>query len=124
MQVPDNYLPIMPYLIVPGAYRFLDFVKDVFGATLQYSADRSPGILMHGELRIGPAVIMFADATDVYAPFPSSMFLYVDKVDEVFAKALVRPDVTLLQELDNRPYGRGGGFKDAFGNAWWVNSPV
>ena len=79
---------------------------------------------MHGEFRIGPAVIMFADASEQYPAFPASMFLDVDDVDAVFARALARPDVQQLQELDNRSYGRGGGFKDAFGNAWWVNSPA
>jgi PhnB protein len=124
MQVPDQYLPIMPYLLVPGAYRFIEFVQTVFGATVQYTTDRSPGILMHGELRIGPAVLMVADATEAYPPFPASMFLYVEKVDEVFTKATAHADVVLLQELDDRPYGRGGGFRDPFGNAWWVNSPL
>ena len=114
----------MPYLILPGGNKFIDFVSAVFGATVQYTAERSPGVIMHGELRIGPAVLMFADATEEYPAFPGSMFLYVEDVDAVWGRAMGRPDVTRLQELDNRPYGRGGGFKDAFGNAWWVNSPV
>lgn len=124
MQVPDHYLPIMPYLMVPGGYKFIDFMKEVFGATVQYTTERSPGIIMHGELRIGPAVLMFADVTSEYPAFPASMFVYLEDVDDVFARALGRPDVVMLQELDNRPYGRGGGFKDPFGNAWWVNSPI
>ena len=124
MQVPDNYLPIMPYLIVPGGYKFLDFTRDVFGATIQCSEDRSPGVIKHGEIRIGPAVIMFADATEQYTAFPASLFLYVADVDAVFTKALAYPGVTILGELDNHSYGRGGGFKDSFGNHWWVNSPI
>jgi len=114
----------MPYLILPGGYTFIDFMKEVFQAEVQYTAERSPGVIMHGELRIGPAVIMFADATAEYPAFPGSMFLYVEDVDAVWGRAMGRHDVTQLQELDNRPYGRGGGFRDAFGNAWWVNSVV
>lgn len=114
----------MPYLLLQGGYRFIDFVKDVFQGTVQYTAERSPGEIMHGELRIGQAVLMFADATKDYPVFPGSMFIYVEDVDAVWGRAMGRGDVTQLQELDNRPYGRGGGFKDSFGNAWWVNSPV
>jgi uncharacterized glyoxalase superfamily protein PhnB len=114
----------MPYLIVPGGYKFLEFAEKVFGATRQFSEDRSPGVIKHGEIRIGDAVIMFADASSFFEAFPASLFLYVEDVDAVFARALAYPGVTLMGALDNHSYGRGGGFKDSFGNVWWVNSPI
>jgi uncharacterized glyoxalase superfamily protein PhnB len=123
MQIPEAYLPVMPYLVVKDAPKFLDFMKIVFGATEQYIGHRPTGEIMHAEIRIGPAVIMFTDANETYPPFPAGIFLYVEKVDEVFKKALTQ-GVTVLQEIANREYGRGGGFQDAFGNQWWVNTPV
>lgn len=123
MKIPENYNQLMPYVIVPGAHKFMDFMKIVLGATEQLIVPRSEEHIMHGELRIGQAVIMFADATAEFKAFPASLFLYVEDVDTVFDKALAQ-GATLLQELDNREYGRGGGFQDAFGNQWWVNSPV
>lgn len=123
MKTPPNYPQLMPYLMVNNAYDFMAFMKTVFGATEQLIVPRSEGIIMHGELRIGQAVIMFADATAEFKPFPGSIFIYVDDADKVFEKALSE-GATMLQELENREYGRGGGFQDIFGNQWWVNTAI
>lgn len=123
MKTPLNYPQLMPYLMVNNAYDFMAFMKTVFGATEQLIVPRSEGIIMHGELRIGQAVIMFADATAEFKPFPGSIFIYVDDADKVFEKALSE-GATMLQELENREYGRGGGFQDIFGNQWWVNTAI
>ena len=124
MQIPDNYLPVMPYLIVTGGYKFLEFTKEVLGAEQRFLQPRSEGVIMHGEISIGQAIIMFADATEQYAPFPGSMFLYVENVDAVLARALAFEGVTELHTVSDMSYGRSGGFRDPFGNAWWVTSPL
>lgn len=123
MKIPDNYLPVMPYLLVKDAYKFLEFSKKILGATQQYLAERSPGVVMHAELRIEQAVIMFADATDAYPEFPGSMFLYISDVDGVHKRAEAA-GLKILQPLEDRDYGRGFGFADDFGNNWWVNTPL
>ena len=64
MKIPSHYNRLMPYIIVPNAYKFLEFMKNVFNATEQAIIPRSEGIIMHGELRIGDAVVMFADTTE------------------------------------------------------------
>ena len=56
MQVPSQYNRLMPYMIVPNAYQFIEFMKDVFGATVQHITPRSEGVIMHGELKIGDSV--------------------------------------------------------------------
>ena len=53
MKIPPDSNRLMPYLILPGAYKFAQFMKDVFGATEQAIIPRSEGVIMHGELRIG-----------------------------------------------------------------------
>jgi len=123
MKIPDNYLPIMPYLIVKDAYKFLDFAKNIFGAAQQYLAPRSEGVIKHAEIRIEDAVIMFADATETFSPFPASMFLYISNADQVYEKVKAA-GLKMLQPLENRDYGRGFGFEDDFGNNWWVNTPL
>jgi uncharacterized glyoxalase superfamily protein PhnB len=123
MKLPQGYLPVMPYLIVPGAYKFIDFMKAVFNAEVRFLAPREEGVIMHAELQIQDAVIMFADATEQYQAMPAGVFLYLDGVDEIFARALAN-GATQLQELADREYGHGGGFADAFGNHWWVNTPI
>ncbi len=123
MTIPDGYLPVMPYLVIEGAYKFVDFMKTVFNAEVRFLAPREEGVIMHAELQIQQAVIMFCDATRDYKAFPGSVFLYLDGVDDIFEKALANGAVQ-LQELADRDYGRGCGFADAFGNHWWVNSPI
>jgi len=99
MQIPDNYLPVMPYLIVTGGYKFLEFTKEVLGAEQRFLQPRSEGVIMHGEISIGQAIA-------------------------VFARALAFEGVTELHTVSDMSYGRSGGFRDPFGNAWWVTSPL
>lgn len=122
MKIPENYLPIMPYLILKDAEKFADFMKAVFKAKDQLIVPADRGI-MHGELRIGEAVVMYADSGDEFTPSPSGMFIHVDDVDNTFKRALEN-GAQQLQEVAKRDYGYGGGFKDPFGNQWWINSPV
>jgi len=119
MQVPSYYLTIMPYLIVEKAHDFKQFVETVFGAEERMIVRRPDTSIMHGELTIGHAAIMFTDASADYPPFPCSMFLLVKNVDEVYSKGLLNGAIS-LQEIDDREYGRSAGFKDAWGNVWWI----
>ena len=118
MDIPAQYNRLMPYLIVSGASQFIEFMQTVFGTTLQMTVPRSEGVIMHGELRIGESVIMFADKTDVIAARPAGFFIYVDNVDEIYAKALTAgASSTMLP--GTMDYGYTCGFKDVFGNDWW-----
>ncbi|HEU0137121.1 MAG TPA: VOC family protein [Flavobacterium sp.] len=123
MQIPSQYLPIMPYLILNDAVRFADFAKTVFGATEQMIV---PGddkrSIMHGELKIHDAVIMFASAGDLWQEKSSGMFIYVDSVDKVYDLAL-RNNARSLQLPATQEYGYAAGFEDPFGNQWWITEP-
>lgn len=118
MQIPSQYNRLMPYMIVPKAYEFIAFMKDVFGAAEQLIIPRSEGVIMHGELRIGDAVIMFADATEQFAPRPAGIFIYVENVDETYKKALAAGAAPHMAPT-KMEYGYTCGFKDVFGNDWW-----
>ena len=108
----------MPYLVLPNAYKFADFVKNVFGATEQTIIPRSEGVIMHGELCIGDSVIMFADTSEEYSARPAGFFIYVENVDETYKKAL-ELGAHSLREPMQQPYGYTCGFHDPFGNDWW-----
>ena len=118
MAIPVQYNRLMPYLLIPKAYQFIEFMKDVFGATIQVITPRSEGIIMHGELRIGDSVIMFADATEEFTARAAGIFIYVDDLDEVYNKALTRQAESTM-EPSRQPYGYTCGLKDPFGNDWW-----
>jgi len=35
MNIPSSHNRLMPYIIIPHAYKFIDFIKNVFEATEQ-----------------------------------------------------------------------------------------
>ena len=118
MKIPPHYNQLMPYIIIPKAYKFMDFMKDVFGATEQVIVPRGEGVIMHGELRIGDGVIMFADTTEEISARPAGVFIYVDNVDKTYRKAL-DAGASSTMEPTIQPYGYTCGFRDPFGNDWW-----
>jgi PhnB protein len=120
MNIPQQYLPVMPYIIMDDAVAFLEFTKKVFGATEQLIV---PGegerAIMHGEIRIGGAVVMFAGGSGQWPQKTSGMFIYIEDADKVYAAALEN-GATSLMPPTQQDYGYSGGFEDPFGNQWWI----
>jgi PhnB protein len=122
MNIPIGHQTVMPYLIVEGAERFLDFLKNVFSAIEKQKFPDPKGGIMHAEVTIGNSTIMFADATSQYKPAPANLFIYVEDVDKIYQEAL-RSGATSVREPRNEDYGYSGGVQDAFGNTWWITTP-
>ena len=97
------------------------FVEHVFGATIT-SRDNTP-IGEHVEAVIGDSALVMETAEkfpDGIAPTVASVYLYVENVDEVFARAMAS-NAVVLSEPEDKPYDeRQCGFQDSFGNTWWV----
>ena len=109
----------MPYLIIPNALGFINFMKTVFDAKEQLVIDRTETLIMHGELRIHDAVIMLADATEQFKERAAGMFIYVIGVDDIYAKAIANGALMLMKPV-KQEYGYTAGFQDAWGNQWWI----
>lgn len=121
MELPDYYLPVMPYLILDKAPEFLEYAKKVFGATeLMIVPGEDARSIMHGELKIGKAVIMFAQSTETWKEKSAGMFLFVEDVDRVY-NAGIEQGGTVLQKPEQKDYGYSAGFQDPFGNQWWIS---
>jgi PhnB protein len=122
MKSPENNQTVMPYLIVENAAGFLSFTENVFGARETFKNMPDENVIRHAEIMIGSdSTIMFADAAKDYAPSTGSFFIYVDNADETFAKA-ISEGATVVKEITDESYGRGGGIKDPFGNTWWITA--
>ena len=119
MKIPPQYLPVMPYLILGDARGFLDFAQQVFGATELMIARDEQNSIRHGEINIGPAVIMFAQSTDQWPIKPAGMFLYVENVYQVYDAAMHRNAISLMHP-ERKDYGYTAGFEDPAGNHWWI----
>src|SRR5687768_3762092 len=123
MNIPSTYLPVMPYLILDDAPAFLEYAKRVFHATEQMIVAGEDGRgIMHGEIRIHDAVIMFANSTSQWQQKTAGMFLYVDNVDRVYTTA-VEQGGTSVEKPTKKEYGYSAGFEDPFGNQWWITQP-
>lgn len=123
MKIPEYYLPVMPYLILDDAQGFLAYAKRVFNASeIMVVPGEKPDTIMHGEIKIGGAVIMFANSTDAWTEKSSGMFLYVENLDLVYNTAIEQGG-TSLQSPEKKEYGYAAGFRDPFGNHWWIAQP-
>ncbi|UOX87111.1 VOC family protein [Amycolatopsis sp. FBCC-B4732] len=117
---------LTPYLAVSDARAALDFYVEVFGAVR-----RGEPILMddgrvgHAELAIGDAVLMLAEEyPEIGHVAPreggASVRVEVPDPDVSVARALER-GATLIRAVSDSPYGRGGSFRDPFGQRWLVS---
>jgi PhnB protein len=130
--IPDGYSSITPYLIIDGAARAIDFYKNVFGATERMRMPMPEGRVGHAEILIGGSLIMLADQfpeMGAFAPKPDSkgpigLHLYVENVDDVFARA-VAAGAKVQHPINNKFYGdRSGTIIDPFGHQWTISTHV
>ena len=130
--IPDNYPRVVPYLCVDDASAAIDFYRLVFGATERMRMPEPDGRLGHAELEIGTAVVMLSDEfpdrgfrrPKTIGGTPVTMSVYVEHVDDVFARA-VQAGATALRPVADQFYGdRTGQFEDPFGHRWSVATRI
>ena len=122
MKIPNSHQTIMPYLILPGAEKFIEFAQKVFNAESTFKRMREDGkTIMHAEIQIEGSTIMFADTIEKYSAMLAGLFIYVENADETYKKAIDGGASTVM-ELSDQDYGRTCGVTDPFGNTWWITS--
>ena len=87
MKIPGQYNQLMPYLILKDTDGFRKFMASVFDATEQLIVPAEDGIVMHGELRVGNAVIMFAETGGQFSVMNAGMYIHVDDADVTYKKS-------------------------------------
>ncbi len=130
--LPAEYPRVTAYLSIDGAAEAIEFYCDILGATERGRFPGPDGKIGHAELAIGDSMIMLADAVpDMSAPTPKALggspvtvMVYVEDVDDVFARA-IKAGAKELNPVEDRFYGdRSGQFEDPFGHRWNVASHV
>ena len=132
--IPDSYRRVTPCLTVQGAAKALEFYAAVFGAAERMRFPGPGGTIRHAEVQIGDSVVMIEDEDPrrgTRAPprgglpgFPAYLFIYVEDVDTVIARA-VELGATLQRPAQDQFYGdRDGYIIDPFGHGWAVASHV
>jgi len=120
--VPEGYSTITPWVIVRGAARFLDFLRDVFGAEETARIHNEDGVTIgHAEARIGDSVVMMFDAGDGWPDTPAFLRLYVPDVDAVIQRAIAAGGRTVTEPTDLFFGERVARVRDPWGNLWWLH---
>jgi PhnB protein len=108
-----------PYLC--GPVDLPKFVSAVFQAVELERHEFGPQSF-HVEMQVGDSVVVIeAGALPAEVkPWQASVYVYVEEVDAVFARA-IELGGQVLAPVEDKPYReRQGGFLDAAGNTWWV----
>ena len=130
--VPEGYRTITPYLIIKGAARAIDFYKQVFGATELLRVPGPGDSIMHAEIRLGDCIVMLADepadgsfrSPGAFGGTPVSLMIYIENVDDVFARALSH-GAKQTRAVQDQFYGdRSGNLIDPFGHSWTVATHI
>lgn len=119
---PPGYNSLSPYFIVNDAPRFVQLMKDLFGAEELRKYEGPDGSLMHVELRLDDSVIMLSEAT---ADFPANEFLlhfYVKDAKATYKRALELGCEGLQEPIQKSDPDLRGMFKDFNGNVWSVGT--
>jgi PhnB protein len=130
--IPEGYPRVCPYLVVDGAAQAIAFYQEVLGATERLRMGAPGGKVGHAELEIGDSVVMLADefpdmgavGPRTVGGTPVTLMVYVEDVDDTFARAL-RAGGREVRAVQNQFYGdRSGQFEDPFGHLWIVGTHV
>lgn len=119
----EGFRTITPYILVGGAAKFIDFLKEAFGAEEKGRVPMPNGKIMHAEVKVGDSMLEMSDGNDQYGPSPVALHYYVADVDATYERAIEAGAISTHAPID-QPYGdREAGIKDPFGNSWFIATP-
>src|SRR5262249_15894735 len=122
--IPDGYHTVTPYLVVEGASKLIDFLKQAFGAEERFRFADPNGTIHHAEVKIGDSIVMLGDANDEHKPTHCSICLYMKDTDAVYKSAVQAGGVSLREPADQFYGDRTAGVKDPAGNQWWISTHI
>jgi PhnB protein len=120
----DTYRTVTPYLVVPDGDAEIRFLEAAFGGATSICERKPDQTVMHAEIKIGNSRVMLGQANEQWRVSKASLYLWVEDVDAVYAKALAA-GATSQSAPEDKPYGhRNAGVIDPSGTTWWIGSPL
>ena len=111
---PDGWRTVIPRIFTHDVAGLVDFLKGVFDATGEPSADRPT------ELRIGDSIVLISDGGGIRESTSSFCYIYVADADAIYHRAVARGAETIEQPTD-MPYGdRRATVRDPWKNIWQI----
>lgn len=121
---PAGYNSLSPYFIVRDAPRFIQLMKDLFGAIELRRYELPDGKIMHLELKLDDSVIMLSEATAEYPANEFLMHFYVPDANATYKKALELGCEGLQEPIQKEDPDLRGMFKDFNGNVWSIGTQL
>ena len=121
--VPKGYGSVTPSLNVSDAKGLIKFCEKAFDAETRAMMPGPQGKVMHAEILIGDSLVMLSDAVQEPAR-PANLFVYVEKVDKTFAKAVKAGAKVIAPVADTLWGDRWGRGEDPLGNRWSIATRV
>ncbi len=124
--IPDGYTTVTPYLVVDGAEKLLDFVKQAFGAEELFRMDGPDGTIGHAEVKIGDSIVMLgnSDGSASGKAMPSTIYLYVEDADATYGRAIDAGGASVEEPADQFYGDRRSAVRDPLGNQWFIATHV
>jgi PhnB protein len=120
----DQLNTITPIFGVVESSRFIQFLKQAFNAQEVIRYDSADGNAVHAKIRIGNSVIAVGEAHKPAEAKPVMIYMYVADCDALYDQAL-RAGAKPVSPVANQSYGdRHGGVEDAWGNQWYIATPL
>jgi PhnB protein len=117
--IPDGFRTVTPYLNVKDCGKFVDFLKQAFGAEERSRFPGPNGMIAHCELQIGDSRVMCSDLMQQPAT-QSSIWLYVNDADTWFKRAVAAGAEVKMPLADMFWGDRWGTVADKWGNSWSI----
>ena len=118
---------VIPYLVVKGAAKALEFYAAAFGAKETFRMEDG-GRIGHAEMQIGDSKIMLADEHPELGYLgpqgrsPVTLVINTEDTDAMFARA-VAAGAKVDREPKDQEYGeRNAGVIDPFGHTWYMST--
>ncbi len=125
----ESYTPagmrsVTPCLHPLRADPVIGFLKRGLGAEEVARHATPEGVIQHATVRIGDSLVELGEAHGPYQPMPSMFYLHVPNVDASYIRALGAGAASIAEPTDQSYGARTGAVKDAFGNQWYLATPI
>jgi PhnB protein len=121
---PNQIPSVQPFLHLRNANAMLPFLESAFEAQSLGVAKSDDDKILHATIQIGNATLEIDEAQAEFQPMPCHLHVYVPDTDAAYARAM-KAGATSLEAPQDKDYGeRSAGVKDAWGNSWFIATPL
>lgn len=118
--IPPGFHTVTPYLIVQGAERLIEFLKQAFGAEEIFRTNQPDGTVGHTQMQISDSMIELAEGNERWKALPCALHLYVPDTDATYRRAMAAGATSLIEPEDAFYGDRTAGVADPSGNQWFI----